>query len=225
MSSANRKGIKQDPELKGIGLILGQNQPDWCEEKPIPQSWWQVGRLFHQEGSEELSAWVDPLTQLLHQGASDKVLQELRSCQAKCLGPGSKQKRETIAKAVNYLEKRQTMMAYGQWREQGLVLASGVVEGAARYVIGERLDQSGMRWTVDKAETLLQLRCIEVNGDWDEFFAWTEQRRLQELGQGHKVQIRSKEPTVRAKTLKETEKRRKRRKKAQKGEATGQLAA
>lgn len=55
-----------------------------------------------------------------------------------------------------------------------LVLASGVVEGAARYVVGERLDQSGMRWVVQRAEAVL-LRCIEVNGDWEKYFAWEDQ--------------------------------------------------
>jgi hypothetical protein len=47
------------------------------------------------------------------------------------------------------------------------VIASGVVEGAARYVVGERLDNSGMRWIEERAEAVLLLRCIEVNGDWE----------------------------------------------------------
>ena len=56
------------------------------------------------------------------------------------------------------------MMAYGKWREQDLVIASGVVEGAARYVVGKRLDNAGMRWLKERAQSVLLLRCIEVNG-------------------------------------------------------------
>jgi hypothetical protein len=45
-----------------------------------------------------------------------------------------------------------------------VLIATGVVEGAARYVVGERLDNSGMRWIEERAEAVLLLRCIEVSG-------------------------------------------------------------
>jgi hypothetical protein len=103
-------------------------------------------------------------------------------------------------------------MRYGAWREQDLVLASGVVEGAARYVIGERLDQSGMRWLVERAEAVLQLRCIEVNGDWDAFFAFSEEQRRAELGEGKGVQIRSHSPKQLPQRSEKAEQARRRRK-------------
>ena len=92
------------------------------------------------------------------------------------------------------------------------MLASGVVEGAARYVIGERLDASGMRWIVERAEAVLLLRCIEVNGDWDAFFAFSEERRLAELKEKKRVRIGSRIPTQRPEISEEAEKARHRRK-------------
>ena len=86
-------------------------------------------------------------------------------------------------------------MDYGHWRARDLVIASGVVEGAARCVVGERLDNSGMRWVQERAEAVLVLRCIEVNGDWEDFMRWCQEQRSQELGRGQVVQIRSKTPT------------------------------
>jgi hypothetical protein len=86
-------------------------------------------------------------------------------------------------------------MDYGRWKAAGLVIASGVVEGAARYVVGERLDNSGMRWVEERAEAVLLLRCIEVNGDWDDFMAWSQADRSEKLRQGTVLQIRSKVPT------------------------------
>jgi hypothetical protein len=154
---------------------------------------WLVGRQKHAEGSEELAAWVEPLAELLYQGKVAELLKELRALAFS--GPGSKGKRKIVKKALAYLEKRQEMMDYGKWREQDLVLASGVVEGAARHVIGERLDNSGMRWVVQRAEAMLLLRCIEINGDWDAFFKWSEDQRREQLRQGRVVQIRSKAPT------------------------------
>jgi hypothetical protein len=174
---------------------------------------WRVGRLFHAEGSSALASWVEPLTALLYQGKVEAVLARLQQAQQQRVGPGSKAKRQTIAKAIGYLQKRQGLMNYGEWSKQDLVLASGVVEGAARYVIGERLDQSGMRWTVEKAESLLQLRCIEVNGDWESFFAWAQEQRSKALAEGQAVQIRSKKPTVVPESLPASERRRQRRRK------------
>jgi hypothetical protein len=173
---------------------------------------WKVGRLFCAEGSCELAAWVEPLTELLYEGQVEALLSRLEQTQQQCRGPGSQGKRQKIGKAMAYLRKRETMMNYGEWRQQELVLASGLVEGAARYVIGERLDQSGMRWIVGKAEALLQLRCIEVNGDWEAFWDWAQQQRLQELENGQAVQIRSKTPTQLPETLTASAKRRQRRK-------------
>jgi hypothetical protein len=94
-----------------------------------------------------------------------------------------------------YPEARVRLMDYGRLRKEDLVIAPGVVEGAARYVAGERMDNSGMRWIEERAEAVLLLRCIEVNGDWDAFMKWSQEQRDQELDRGQVVQIRSKTPT------------------------------
>src|ERR1019366_2636396 len=171
---------------------------------------WRVGRLLHKEDSEELAAWVEPLGELLYNGEIQELLKQLEAVQFH--GPGSKAKREGQSKAIEYLRKRVGLMEYGKWREQDLVLASGVVEGAARYVVGERLDCSGMRWVVERAEAVLLLRCIEVNGDWDGFFAWSQQQWQEELRQGKAVQIRSEKPTQLPQLNQQSEKRRRSRK-------------
>ncbi len=124
----------------------------------------------------------------------------------------SKQKRKAHGQAVEYLRKRAGLMKYGEWREQDLVLASGVVEGAARYVIGERLDNSGMRWIAERAEAVLLLRCIEVNGDWDAFFAFSEGQGRAELKNGKVVQIWSQAPTQVPQVSEKAEEARRRRK-------------
>jgi hypothetical protein len=72
-------------------------------------------------------------------------------------------------KVRSYLHKRLEMMNYGELRREDLDIATGAVEGAVRHVRAKRFDSSGMRWIGDRAQTLLQLRCIEINGDWDPF--------------------------------------------------------
>ena len=157
---------------------------------------WEVGRLFHREGSAELAGWVEGLEELLYKGHVRALLRRLEQ-EMKGIGPrgpGTKEKRETLKKVIGYLGARVKLMDYGRLREEDLVIASGVVEGAARYVVGERLDNSGMRWIEECAEAVLLLRCIEVNGDWTAFMTWSQEQRNRELERGQAVQIRSKRP-------------------------------
>ncbi len=78
--------------------------------------------------------------------------------------------------------------------EEDLPIATGIVEGAARYVVGERLDCAGMRWIPERAEALLQLRCIELNGAWNQFFDWVYARWLTRLQQYEPVVVRTRKP-------------------------------
>jgi hypothetical protein len=157
---------------------------------------WEVGRLFHREGSPELASWVEGLEELLYKGHVQTLVRRLEQelSGVSCRGPGTKEKRETLKRVIEYLGSRVKLMDYGSWRAGDLVIASGVVEGAARYVVGERLDNSGMRWVEERAEAVLLLRCIEVNGEWEEFVKWSQAQRSQELSRGEVVQIRSKTP-------------------------------
>jgi hypothetical protein len=219
---ATRRGFPADT-TKTIQIILdGEVCLEQQMRKLFPQAiltldirhaqerLWKVGRLLHAEGSQELADWVESLQERLYQGQLEELLKRLRALHFR--GPGSKQKRKVQNQAIAYLQKRVALMKYGEWREQDLVLASGVVEGAARYVIGERLDNSGMRWIVERAEAVLLLRCIEVNGDWDAFFAFSEEQRRAELRQGKVVQIRSHNPTQLPEVSDKAEEARRRRK-------------
>ena len=67
-------------------------------------------------------------------------------------------------------------MNYKTLRDQDLEISSGSVEGAVNYVIAKRFDSGGMRWIKLRAEALLQLRCIEINDDWDDFFEYVHEK-------------------------------------------------
>jgi hypothetical protein len=151
----------------------------------VVEKLWAVGHRFHREGSPELQAWVEDLKALLYAGQAAQLVERLRGYrqQVPAHGPGTKGRRQALDKLVGYLEPRLDMLRYREWAEHDLVLASGQVEGAARHVVGERLDGSGMRWTTGKAEALLHLRCIELNGDWERFCAWVQQRHQEVLDQ------------------------------------------
>jgi len=60
-------------------------------------------------------------------------------------------------------------MNYAELRRRDLELGSGQVEGAIKALMYRRMDQGGMRWIKERAEAVLQLRCIDANGDWQAF--------------------------------------------------------
>ena len=184
---------------KGLRKALAKEFPDaWftLDVRHVEEKLWQAGRSFYAEGSTELAAWVKELQGLLYQGEAKALVARLREEAARVpqRGPGTKGKRTALAKVLQYLEPRLDMMRYRELRERDLVIASGVVEGAARYVVGERMDCAGMRWIPGRAEALLQLRCIELNGDWEDFFAYAHGQWGEELRQRKVVQIRTDEP-------------------------------
>jgi len=157
---------------------------------------WKAGRQLYQEGSEELTEWVESLNTLLLAGKVKSLLNKLRKAKQGVAkrGPNTKRKRKALQAQIDFFAPRQELMRYHQFREQDLVLATGIVEGAARYVVGERLDCSGMRWLCERAEPLLHLRCIELNGDWDNFTQWLEKQYAEQLQQGKTVQLRTNKP-------------------------------
>ena len=163
----------------------------------VQERLWLAGRQLHAEGSDDLLAWVEAHNRLLLAGQTKELLEALATARDSIskTGPGTKTKRATLQKQIDYLTPRQDMLRYDEVRAQDLVMATGNVEGAARYVIGERMDCSGMRWIPQRAEALLHLRCIELNGDWEHFMAWTEAQHNRTLRWGQPAQVRTSEPT------------------------------
>ena len=64
------------------------------------------------------------------------------------------------------------MMNYKWLIDRDLEIGSGAVEGAVNHLVALRFDHGGMRWIRERAQALLQLRCIHLNGDWDAFLNW-----------------------------------------------------
>ena len=162
----------------------------------VVEKLWALGHHFHPEASAELKARVGQWKELVYGGRASELVDRLRALltQVPRHGPGTKGRRRALAAVINYLAPRLAMMQYREWRERDMVLATGQVEGAVRHVVGERLDGSGMRWIPGRAEAVLHLRCIELNGDWDAFIAWATDRRQDHLAARQPVRIRTNRP-------------------------------
>lgn len=137
---------------------------------------WEAGRFLFKEGSDELASWVKKQERLLYRGKSVLVMQHVGDI-IKQVGPAAAKRLEEIQ---TYLFKRLRLINYDELRKQDLEVASGAVEGAVRHVIAKRFDFGSMRWIRERAEALLQLRCIEINGDWAAFIAFVAERLRRE---------------------------------------------
>jgi hypothetical protein len=157
---------------------------------------WAIGRHYHKEGSAGLEAFVDELKVLLYAGKAETLVQRLRKLlqEVPPNGPGTKAKRKTLKSNIGYMSRRLPMMRYQEWQDQDLVIGTGQVEGAVRHLVGERFDCAGMRWVKEKAEALLHLRCIELNGDWHKFVNWFQRKNQGHLQKGERHRVLTDQP-------------------------------
>lgn len=146
---------------------------------------WEAGQCLYKEGSPELIEWVETQKELLYDGRAAEIVAEIDKRLAQ-LDPSKQSAQKRLLKVREYISKRVDKMNYEELREQDLEISSGAVEGAVNYVIAKRFDSGGMRWIKERAEHLLQLRCIEVNGDWDAFIEFVHDRTRTQAQQQRK---------------------------------------
>ena len=155
---------------------------------------WTAGQCIHPEGSRQLKRWVGRQKKRLYAGAAHQIVAELtrQLDSTPRTGPGNKGKRERLTEVVRYIDKRIDHINYDDLLAQDLEIGSGAVEGAIKYVIGRRCDHGGMRWIKERAEAVLQLRCIEINGHWDAFVASVNERlKTDGLAAGVRLRLQS----------------------------------
>ncbi len=71
---------------------------------------------------------------------------------------------------ITYFENNQGRMHYDEYKAKGYHIGSGTAESACKHVVGQRLKQSGMTWSLAGAEAILQLRILWKNNEWDRFW-------------------------------------------------------
>jgi hypothetical protein len=140
---------------------------------------WKLAHCFHPEGSAAAEAFVETYLRKLLEGNVGRVIGGIRQMATK--RELSKYKCEQVEQYLNYFAERREYMKYDEYLAAGYPIGSGVVEGACRHLVKDRMEQTGMRWRIAGAQAVLSLRAIYVNDDWDAFHAdriQTEQRKL-----------------------------------------------
>jgi hypothetical protein len=130
------------------------------------QHLWELARRLHPNDEGTQKAWMKiHQKRLLDKGKIEKLGAALRSIV--CAHPEMIEKIRTEA---DYFERNAARMRYPKFRRQHLFIGSGVIEAGCRTVIGSRLKQSGMFWTLRGANAIIALRCCHLNARFEDYW-------------------------------------------------------
>jgi len=122
---------------------------------------WDVAKAIYGAGSDLGEQWAKQRRDELDEGKIDDILAALQL---------HVHTNEEARKCLQYLTRNRSRMRYPEFREQGLCVASGVVEAGCKLAIGTRLKRAGMHWTVAGADAIIALRCCKLSGRFEDFW-------------------------------------------------------
>jgi len=133
---------------------------------------WKVAWCLFEEGQQKAEAerWVEDRLRMLLDGKVGYVIGGLRQTLTKRKLRGSR--RKTMQEVIGYFERNRSRMRYDEYLAAGCPIGSGVIEGACRHLVKDRLERAGMRWIPDGAQAMLDLRATYLNGEWDAFWSY-----------------------------------------------------
>jgi hypothetical protein len=130
------------------------------------QHLWELARKLYPNDEVKQKAWIKVhQRRLLDKGKIEKLVGALRATDTPNL-----ELAEKIRIEADYFERNAERMRYPKFRRQHLFVGSGVIEAGCRTVIGSRLKQSGMFWTVRGANAIIALRCCHLNGRFEDYW-------------------------------------------------------
>lgn len=138
---------------------------------------WEAAYCFEAKGSVEAEKFVHGYLKMLLEGKVKNVIAALKRRKKKLSGNRLK----TMEKVIRYYTTNSNHMKYDEYLKAGYPIGSGVVEGACRHLVKDRMERSGMRWTIEGATSVLKLRSINLNQHWDQFIEHrikTEQNQI-----------------------------------------------
>lgn len=176
-AEARRRGVDRAKEV----VVLGDGAP-WiwnianeCFPGAVEiidlyharEHYWKAGRACSGLNKEKLHQWAEDRRKELDAGRPEAVVKAIKGLSSL---PGYD--KEICEREIGYFEKNKERMRYADFRRRGFFVGSGVLEAGCRSVIGQRLKQSGMHWSVDGANNIIALRCCFFSNRWEDFWEY-----------------------------------------------------
>lgn len=140
---------------------------------------WKVVPLWAKPQSDDAITTVKAYVSLILQGKVRDIITVWRLlADSGHLKPKQKKR---LKKVCQYFENNLHRMHYDQYLAAGYPIASGVIEGACRHFVKDRMERSGMKWTLQGAQAMLNVRSVAMNDTWEEFTHFRIQHETERL--------------------------------------------
>lgn len=150
-----------------------------CDFVHVLEHIWAAAWCFFDEGDPIAEAWVRSRATSVLEGKARAVAEGiLRRASSERL---SKRKRKNADERAKYLANKAGYLDYPKALAAGWPIATGVIEGACRYLVADRMDITGARWSPEGAEAVLRLRTVRANGDFEDYWAFHLRRERQRV--------------------------------------------
>lgn len=144
---------------------------------------WKAAYCFHAPGTEQAESWVgERALQILRGNSSHVAAGMRRSATLRQLLP---KQRQAVDECAHYLLTYKDMLKYDEYLAQGLPIATGVIEGACRHLVKDRMDLTGARWGLQRAEAVLKLRSLASSGDSEQYWEFYKAQALRRNHTSH----------------------------------------
>jgi hypothetical protein len=140
---------------------------------------WDVANSLFGETYPQRLAWMKEHSLQILSGQTEQLIAKFRQMAQD--SQYSATQRAQLTKTANYFERNLPYMDYPSYLALGWPIASGVIEGACRHFVKDRCELSGMRWEQNGVESLLRLRAVAENGDWDDYHLFRKRHRHMRL--------------------------------------------
>jgi hypothetical protein len=198
IASAFEEALQRDPQQQRewVGLVDGEaHQLDTIEKLAkqhgvevtivldfihVLEYVWKAALCFFDSGSEQAETWVDERVLHILQGKASNVAAGIRrSATLQGLSPKA---RENADKCADYLLKYRPYLRYDHYLSRDYPIATGVIEGACRHLVCDRMDITGARWRLDRAEVVLQIPALRTSDHFEEYWQF---HKTQEFKRNH----------------------------------------
>jgi hypothetical protein len=207
IEDAFAEGLRRDPERKRRWVVLVDGNKDQLRlvKKAAKKAgvevtiildlihvieyFWKAAHCFHEAGTSAVEQWVNQRLLVLLEGReAGAFAKDLRRWAARRELDEDQQK--VVTDCIRYLLNNRKLLHYDRALAAGLPIATGVIEGACRHLVGDRLDTTGPGWSLHGAEAVLRLRALRSSSDFEEYWAFHLAR---ERARNHEVRYANKQ--------------------------------
>jgi len=132
---------------------------------------WRAAHAFHAPGIQDAETWVSDRFHALLNGRSGGTVAKSLRLMVQRHGLDAKDAKPVV-RCANYLTRKTRWLHFDRALADGLPIATGVIEGACRYLVQDRMGRTGARWSLQGAEATLRLRALRTSGDFEDYWAF-----------------------------------------------------